>query len=142
MPSPVFQHDVAAALVLRVPSTITITVPTQRDHVDLRVGNCNEFTVGVAAGDLAQLMVALVEGETSYIACTHAARGRVLLNVRPIDDSPWGEFSDKLEGSPRELSLDLAELGTSQVLLDARQAVELVVHLDAAWRLLDRPLSD
>jgi hypothetical protein len=130
IPDPPFHLDVPGATLNGAPSTATLLVPAEQDQVFLTLGGRDEFTVSLLVDDLTQLLTATVIGEISYITCTHAVHGRVLLNVRPAGEqtSELGE----VEPGPRELALTLPDQGSCRVVFDNGQMLDLVRALDTA----------
>jgi len=131
---PLFNRVVPGVVVTRTLSATTIIA--HRHAVTISLGGQADFTVSLSGDDLYELMTALLGGEVSYVSSTHAVHGRLLLNVRPVDDEPSSPVPDRTELGPRELSLTLAEQRTCQVLFDTEQAEDLVLHLRTAWTLL------
>jgi hypothetical protein len=134
IPDPPFRCDVPGATLNGAPSMTTLLVPAAQDQVFLMLGGRDEFTVSLVVADLTQLLTATAMGEISYIICTHAVHGRVLLNVRPAVDqtSELGEA----DPGPRELALTLPDQGSCRVVFDSGQMLDLVRALDTAWGLL------
>jgi len=135
VPEPLFERVVPGVVVTRALSVMTIVA--HRDAVTICLGGQADFTVSLSGDDLYELMTALLGGEVSYVTSTHVVHGRLLLNVRPAGDEPRAPVPDRTELGPRELSLTLPEQRTCQVLFDTDQAGDLVLHLRAAWTLLD-----
>lgn len=143
MTEPPFHHDdMPGTAFIGTPATTTIHVPSGQDRVVITLSGRDEFAVSLLPADLSQLLTALLEGEISYVASTHAVHGRILLNVRPTSDGVHQSVAGWTESGARVLSLAVPGLGTCTVVFDALEALGLVVQLEAAWRLINEGPAD
>jgi len=138
MDAHVFIQTVPGIVITSTVSATTIAVAAERDMATISLGGQADFTVSLAAGDVFELMTALLGHEVSYVSSTHLMYGRLLLNARPAGDKPHPpEPGQRVEVGPCELSLTLPDQRSCHAVFDSEQALDLVLRLDKAWELLD-----